>query len=389
MDGKRFLRSIELKNILSYGPEGVKLELEPLNVLIGANASGKSNLIQALRLLQAAPNDFAKPIRDGGGVDEWIWKGLGGSGSARLGVQILDPLKGIGIRYDLGFASEGSRSLLQEEEIVGQDGRRIYLLRERLLPTETPEMSGWGTLDSAPAGFGVRRDLSILAQLRDPRQDYEFAVLARWLPQLTFFQRPWLDEGVRRPQRADLPNDFLIESGQNLGLVFSGLLNRTGFRRLLIEKIRVLYQQVEDLSIKVEGGAVQVFLHEAGLSSPTPSARISDGTFRYLCLLSILLHPDPPPLVCIEEPELGLHPDAMSAVGEMLIEASQRTQLIVTTHSPSLVSALSSVPEAVIVCERGDEGTTLTRLEPAKLKHWLDEYTLGDVWQIGALGGNR
>ncbi len=174
MEGKRFLHSIELSNLLSYGPEGVKLELEPLNVLIGPNASGKSNLIQALRLLQAAPNDFAKPIRDGGGVDEWIWKGPGGSGSARLGVQILDPIKGIGIRYDLGFTSEGSRSLLKEEEIVGQDGRRIYHLRERLLPTETPEMSGWGTLDSAPAGFGVRRDLSILAQLRDPRQDYEF-----------------------------------------------------------------------------------------------------------------------------------------------------------------------------------------------------------------------
>ena len=60
-----------------------------------------------------------------------------------------------------------------------------------------------------------------------------------------------------------------------------------------------------------------------------------------------------------------------------------------TTHSPNLVSALTSIPEAVVVCERGEAGSTLTRLEPAKLEHWLDEGTLGDAWQVGALGGNR
>src|SRR6185295_19924298 len=84
MEGKRFLRSIELKNLLSYGPEGVKLDLEPLNVLIGPNASGKSNLIQALRLLQAAPRDIKGPPRwDNSGIAEWMWKGPGG-GAAEL-----------------------------------------------------------------------------------------------------------------------------------------------------------------------------------------------------------------------------------------------------------------------------------------------------------------
>ena len=86
MEGKRFLRSIELRNILSYGPEGVKLELEPLNVLIGANATGKSNLIQALRILQAAPRDIKGPPRwDNSGIVEWMWKGREG-GNAELAV---------------------------------------------------------------------------------------------------------------------------------------------------------------------------------------------------------------------------------------------------------------------------------------------------------------
>jgi predicted ATPase len=100
----------------------------------------------------------------------------------------------------------------------------------------------------------------------------------------------------------------------------------------------------------------------------------------FLCLLTILCHPNPPPLVAIEEPELGLHPDAVSVVGELLLVACQKTQLIVTTHSSTLVSALSDVPEAVVVTERDIAGTTFERLEPEALSSWLERYELGEVW---------
>jgi len=78
--------------------------------------------------------------------------------------------------------------------------------------------------------------------------------------------------------------------------------------------------------------------------------RLSDGTLRYLCLLTILCHPAPPPLICIEEPELGLHPDILPEVAKMLVDAASRTQLIVTTHSDILVDCLSDHPEAIVVC---------------------------------------
>jgi len=80
--------------------------------------------------------------------------------------------------------------------------------------------------------------------------------------------------------------------------------------------------------------------------------RLSDGTLRWLSLLTILLHPDPPPLVCIEEPELGLHPDMIQPLAKLLLSASERMQLIVTTHSDGLVDELSGNPSAVIVCEK-------------------------------------
>ena len=75
MDGKRFIRTIRLENILSYGPERTELELQPLNVLIGPNASGKSNLIEALSLLESTPSNLQRPIEVGGGIREWLWKG--------------------------------------------------------------------------------------------------------------------------------------------------------------------------------------------------------------------------------------------------------------------------------------------------------------------------
>ena len=96
----------------------------------------------------------------------------------------------------------------------------------------------------------------------------------------------------------------------------------------------------------------------------------------------------PPPLVCIEEPELGLHPDALAIIAELLVEASTHTQLLVTTHSDSLISALSNQPDAVIACERPGPGTELRRLNPEKLASWLEEYSLGDLWRMGELGAN-
>jgi predicted ATPase len=93
--------------------------------------------------------------------------------------------------------------------------------------------------------------------------------------------------------------------------------------------------------------------------------------------------------MCIEEPELGMHPDIIGTIAELLIDASQRTQLIVTTHSDLLISKLSEIPEAVVVCERGPRGTTMRRLDADSLAIWLREYSLGEAWLKGAFGGTR
>ena len=113
--------------------------------------------------------------------------------------------------------------------------------------------------------------------------------------------------------------------------------------------LQKLYHGIDDYYLQVEAGSVQVFLKEGNL--PIPAVRLSDGTLRYLCLLAILCNPNLPELICLEEPELGLHPDVLPGLADLLREASERCQLIVTTHSDTLVDALTNTPESIVICE--------------------------------------
>ena len=132
---------------------------------------------------------------------------------------------------------------------------------------------------------------------------------------------------------------------------------------------------------------MQVFFTEVDFV--IPATRLSDGTLRYLCLLAILCDPEPPPLICIEEPELGLHPDILPKFGDLLRAASQRTQIIVTTHSDILVDTMTESPDPVVVCAKNQGQTSMERLNAADLAEWLKRYRLGQLWTKGEIGGNR
>ncbi len=393
----KLLEEIRLVNLLSYGPEGIHLGLEPLNVLIGPNASGKSNLIAALGVLAAAPGDLSQFFRAEGGLREWIWKGAESKRAAEMGVAFSDP----NLFYQLRFAAvDGLRLHLQQEVLrtrfhrLGGENYFFYALQGNqgiLKALPSPDREGERE-ERKLSGSDLRQDQSILSQLRDPTLYPELTSVGREFAKIRFF-RGW-DLGrngpLRKPQPADLPSDFLLEDASNLGLVLNDLeTHHPDVKRDMLERLKLLYDRVQDLTINVQGGVVQIFFHETALIRPVPASRLSDGTLRYLCLLSILCHPSPPPLICIEEPEVGLHPDAIHALAELLVDAASRSQLVVTTHSDILVSALSEVPKSIVVCEKGEGGTTLQRLEPDKLSAWLEEYRLGDLWTMGQIGGNR
>ena len=398
MEGKRFIHSLQLQNFLSYGSEGEKIELQPLNVLIGTNASGKSNFIEAMGVLKATPTDLVAPIRQGGGISDFLWKGEKGIPTAKIEAILDYPERTIPLRYQISFTAVGQRLEVVDEAIEDMEPRHS----SESEPFFYYRHNNWGRPvinvieDNEQQTRKLRTlrrediipDQSILSQRKDPEQYPELSYLGNKFADIGLY-RNWQtgrDLLSRKAQQTDLPEQPLLEDGGNLGLVLNNLQYQLGSREI-IEKLKLFYDAAEELSIKIYGGTVQIFIRETGLIQPIPATRLSDGTLRYLFLIALLLDPTPPPLICIEEPEIGLHPDILPAIAEMLIEASQRTQLIVTTHSDALVSALS--PESVLICDRDDRGSHLNRLDGDRLKKWLENYSLGDLWRMGEIGGNR
>jgi predicted ATPase len=385
-----FLKSIELTNFLSFGPNSSQLEFGKLNIIIGPNGSGKSNLLEAIDLIRSAPTDIAATIRRGGGVGDWLWKGS------------IDPVATIdavfsgqsistALRYVMSFSEVGQRFELRDERIE----------RERANSSEKSPYffyrfdNGRGVLNlknQQPrrlAREDIDPSLSILAQRKDPDQYPEITYLGDAFGKIKLY-REWSfgrSSAPRLPQKADGPNEYLLPDATNLGLVLSRLRRDLQSKNRLLIALKELYADIDDFDVHTESGTVQVFINEGKFT--VPATRLSDGTLRYLSLLAVLCDPKPPQLICIEEPELGLHPDIIPTVARLLLDASEKCQIIVTTHSDLLVDAMSDFPEAVVVTEKSIDGTSTKRLSASTLKPWLESYRLGELWTRGEIGGNR
>ena len=394
--GNMLIRRLKISGMLSFGPQGIDLPMEPLNVLIGPNGSGKSNFIEALALLQAAPHDLSAPVRRMGGISEWLWKGDGARDVAAVEAMVCYPSGTAPLCHTLLMIQQGERFEVGYESIgVEPTGRNQY--QPYYVSTDDKvEISG---LVEGPGGgrtmrsldrSAVHRDASILSQREEPDLYPELGWLQRQYRRIQLF-RNWEfgpDAGLRQPPRADQPSTFLTERGENLALLLSKL--RGDSRQEFIKSMQQIYDGIEGFYVEVGEGRGKLFVEESGGGVRyIPASRLSDGTLRYMMLAAILLDPEPPPLVVIEEPELGLHPDVVLGIGEMLIQASERTQLVVTTHSRVLINALEDHVSSVVVCEKQDGESRFERLDPEYLSIWLDKYSLGYLWSTGEIRGNR
>jgi len=395
-----FVKTIHPRGVLSFAPDSEPLPLTPLNVLIGPNGSGKSNLIEIFELLKALPTDLSEVIRDGGGIGEWLWKGGARASNAKISAELQVPGVEPPLRYRLEFRSGEPRLEVSDEAIEDartsqgdsddthfyyrfRDGRPIFRNRQGSMPLRDA---------LAQLGFSAREldpKQSVLSQRKDPDTYPEVTTVGSCFEYILTYREWSFGRYVplRQPQPADLPNDVLLPDARNLGLMLNAIEHSDAWPRLNAALSRFL-PRFKRLTTLVQGGTIQIFLHEDGLRAPIPATRLSDGTIRFIALLAILLRPGETPLMCLEEPELGLHPDALTLIAELLVEASQQTQIIVTTQSDVLVSALSKHAESVIVCDNLAGASRFRRLESDKLRFWMDKYQLGEIWRVGELGGN-
>lgn len=412
MSQQPFLKSIRPVNLLSFGPDTEEIELQPLNILIGPNGGGKSNFIEILRLIHFLPKkepwDFVLAT---GGVSEWIWKGgkdrearpalraefsLGDSTEGHSASQPrfhyfaiqLDPFQStfrVGSE-SIGTAGDGggTNKLFSRFERAGSQGQ-VYRRSPRA--------------ETTPIRFDLNMDRSVLAQLTSlPVQSAgvgqelpELFELAEFFEKFDFHQ-DWefgAELSARDPVPVGQPVERLEEDGRNLAqlLTYYKDYHRATFERIN-ELTRKFYEPANAVEVRLIGTHLQPAIQEAGGFSVS-AYRLSDGTLRWLALLAILLNPTPGPVTCIEEPELGLHPDIISDLADLLREASTRTQLVVTTHSTGLVDAFSDEPENVCICEKVEGSTRIRRLDQDQLASWLEDYSLGHLWASGQIGGNR
>jgi predicted ATPase len=387
-----FLKSIRPVNLLSFGPETPEIELRPLNILIGPNGSGKSNFIEILALLSNLPDKepWSTVIKTGG-AREWVWKGStskhqASSITVRAGGEVYptkvpSPRSGIDSSGMLtaAFSENGwaEKPLLYFISVREKEGS-FEVLREQFQeldrsdsdPIRTPwfERDGWtGQIHGVdfPQDKGEKfpslpPDRSVLSI--PGRASY----ILPYVPKIQgfaeqvegfAFYRDWvfgLGSTIRDLQPVGLDSYQLAADSSNLAQVLKAMRDRgdsSVFDRL-IELLRTFYEPIKDVDTELVGTHLRIMIKEEGLSSRTPAERISDGTLRWLMLLIILLNPSPAPVTCIDEPELGLHPDIIPTLADLLRDASTRTQLILTTHSRTLVECFSDEPESVCVCSK-------------------------------------
>jgi predicted ATPase len=393
-----FLKSIRPVNLLSFGPDTEEIELRPLNILIGPNGCGKSNFIEILGLLsKLSDKEPWSTVIQTGGAREWIWKGP----------DAKNKLTSLSVIASAGKVPEGSfpeyedygpsTSLFYSIALRESDGS-FQVVKECFRDFHEGDNPAFASQDQFVRDSGTgspgRSALSMPANAFDPFQyPLRMPGFAEKIGSFAFY-RDWVfgsGSKARDVQPAGFDSYRLASDSINLAQVLKAWRDRGDqavFDRLL-ELLRQFYEPVKDVDTELLGTHLRLMVKEEGLSSRTPATRLSDGTLRWLMLLIVLLDPAPPPVVCIDEPDLGLHPDIIPTLADLLHDASTRTQLILTTHSRTLVECFSDEPESVCVCEKVDGATEIRRLEADRLNVWLEKYSLGQLWSSGEIGGNR
>jgi len=340
------------------------LKLEKLNVLVGANGAGKSNLVDFFRMLRAmADGGLQSFVTNGGGADGFLFNG------PKETKQINAHLKFGSNQYKFALGpTVAGEMMIQEEATLYTGGQQPSDwhnwgggLKESRLPGWKERRSRWGDYLSA--------------------EGHVHRAVSSWM--VYHFH----DTSGTAPMRRDCSARDFRELRPDAGNIAAFLLKMREENAARYQRIRETIQQIapffDDFVLepqtKGENELVRLEWRQQGSSFPFQPWQFSDGTIRFICLATALLQPKPPSTVVIDEPELGLHPYALEVLAQLLKEATQQTQLIVSTQSAPLLNQFD--PEQVIVVERMEGASHFRRLEPGPLAEWLKDYALGELLQ--------
>ncbi len=393
------ISSLSLEGYKSY--KSLKdFSLRPLNVFIGPNRSGKSNFLDFWDFLSSAgKQELAPAINNRGGIGSVIsWN----QSQLRFDLRFAarPPFsKENGIRYEINISKQQLAHSISRE-FLGKSPQKP-VVQNNLLNIS----SGRGLVSKQLAGKLERQENRFsstelaITQIRDAATYPTFDSLRLYLTNIavhrpfnTEEKAPIRDAQVIGIREVEVPPTRLSRYGDNLTNVLYFLHNEPKYQDYYEEYLFTLqraFPTFEKFIFPADVGQGKTILAWKDRMFPNRALTanlLTGGTLRFMCLLAALYDPEPPSLLCLDEPEAGLHPQLLRLLASVLKEASERMQIIISTHSSDLISFLENVGDVVVV--ESEEGwSTLKRLSHQELQHWLQEYTLGELWKSGEIGG--
>ncbi len=349
-----------------------KLELKPLNVFIGPNGAGKSNFIGVFKLLhRIIEQKLAVYVAEQGGANSLLHFGRKQTQKISLKLQFADGKNS----YGCVLAPNAEDNLFFQDEwcaFTGTSQLTGYTMKDYRVQLS---LGGRETrlLEEAENHPG-----KIAAYVRDDFRSWR----------LYHFHDTSASAGVK--QTGDLSdNRFLRDDASNLA-AFLYLLHQTQRNSYdnIVGAVRMVAPFFENFMLAPSNHnpeKIRLEWKEKGSDEYFNASALSDGTLRFICLTTLLLQPSLPSAVLIDEPELGLHPAAITLLAELLRSTSKRSQVIVSTQSVTLVNQLA--PEEVVVVEHKDDTSSFQRVAEDQLKDWIGDYGLGELWEKNLVGG--
>ena len=355
-----------LEKIHIEGYKSIKemdLEIKNLNVLIGANGSGKSNFIGIFKFLrQIVEQRLQITVREAGGADSFLY--YGSKETTSLNIQLdFDPNY---YNLDLGIADNDS--LFVKYEKVGFQGNGFNdplwrILTEGTLETKIKDVAQSGTFSR-----------------------HTYPSLSSW--RVYHFHDTSAHAAVKKFGNIN-DNEFLREDAANLAAFLYRMQkeNLKHYERI-VKTIQWVVPMFSDFKLRPNPHnkeTIRLEWNDKNSDYPFGASHLSDGSLRFICLTAMLLQPNRPDLILVDEPELGLHPMAIQILAGLLQKVSHLSQLIISTQSAELVSTFEA--ENIIVVENKEGVSTFTRLKKGQLDNWLGEYSLGEIWEKNVIGG--
>lgn len=376
------LKSITLENFFSFG-KAQTINLNPgVNVLVGINASGKSNFIKAIRLISEGQEKegFEKLfVQEWGGYSEVVH--FGGEGGKEIGI-------------NMHIFTDDNDEAKYELKIMPKEAVYEYILVESpILKSGFLEAyinKGVGKIKREKGGVFIDLSASAFGKY-DPKKEL---VLANIIPIKSADIYSIFDTTPSSPIRDLSPyysEKKLLSNGNNLAMLLSYLsANHGKAYDKIIEQLKKVNPQFRELVFTTPlPGKTYMALKEKNLERAITADKISDGTLRFLLYMCILYNPNRGKLICLDEPEVGLHPDMINLIAEGIkYAANDGTQIILATHSPLLLNAFEL--EDLRIFEKDEQNNTVVLTKSAAdFPDWEGEFLVGQMWLQGLLGGVR